>query len=127
MYVFEDWLSKKLCVDNKDAIIVYGDNLNHRGASGQAIIRDEVNTLSLPTRRIPAMSEDSFFSDRKDEIKAVTESLDRIRDLHKQGITIILPVSIVGSGLAKLISKSPKIYKLIKDFYLEAGKRNKNE
>ena len=122
MYKFEDWISKKLCVENRDAIIVFEDNLLARGTANQAIIRDEPNAFGLPTKRIQSLTHDSYFSDREDEIKAVVKALNKLRQLNKTGKTIIMPVDMTGSVLSKLNVKSPKICKIIDDFYKETKK-----
>lgn len=122
MFVIKDWLNVDLCKENPDAIIVYGDNLLRRGKAGQAIIRDEKNSFGIPTKRLPSMNDNAFFSDRDDEVGIVLVSLNLLRKYSKDGKTVILPSNMIGSGLAKLETKSPVVYNLINDFYKEVKK-----
>jgi hypothetical protein len=124
MFLIKDWLSVELCRENPDAIVVYGDNLIHKGKVGQAIIRDEKNSFGIPTKRLPSMSDKAFFSDREDEVGVVIDSLDILKQYSNNGKTVILPSNKIGSGLAKLKTKSPVVYKLINDFYKEIEKEN---
>lgn len=124
MFLIKDWLSVELCRENPDAIVVYGDNLIHKGKAGQAIIRDEKNSFGIPTKRLPSMSDKAFFSDREDEVGVVIDSLDVLKQYSNSGKTVILPSNKIGSGLAKLKTKSPVVYKLINDFYKEIEKEN---
>ena len=108
---FEKRFSIDLCNKNPDKIFVFGDNLIGKGKGGQAIIRDCPNAFGIPTKRLPSMDENSFFSDKEDEEKIV---LSRLRELYKlmfSGKEIILPIDGLGTGLADMENKSPKIFK----------------
>ena len=105
------------CKANPSTIYVFGDNLIKKGKAGQAIIRDESNAFGIPTKRLPSMSKQAFFSDKIDEIKAVQVRLDKLSELGKQGVKIVLPSNKIGSGLAKLWEKSPKIASMIDKLY----------
>jgi len=124
MFKFVNKLSCTLCKNNSNALVVFGDNLVCRGKAGQAIIRDEPNVFGIPTKRIPSMKHGSFFSDREDEYNLVKAKLIYLREQHKQGKIIILPVNMIGTGLANLENNSPKIFELIKSFY-EFAYKNK--
>lgn len=117
MFRFEEILDSKLCQNNPEAIIVFGDNLIGKGKKGQAIIRDCSNSYGVPTKRLPSMKEGSFFSDQKSEYNLVKERLSNLWKEHKAGNVIILPTNKIGSGLADLQNKSPKIFKMIESFY----------
>lgn len=122
MFKFESTLNIKLCKDNPEAIIVFGDNLIKRGKAGQAQIRDCPNAFGVPTKRLPSMAENAFFSDKEDEIKIVKSLLANLIEQHKNGKLIILPSNPIGSGLALLAVKSPKIQTLVDEFYVYAKK-----
>jgi hypothetical protein len=123
MFLFVELLSEKLCRENPDNIYVFGDNLIHIGKGGQAIIRDEPNAFGVPTKRLPSMSGDSFFSDLYEEYIEVRRKLIDLWNLHLQGFTIVLPTEKIGSGLARLWETSPTIGSMIDKFY-EAAKRS---
>jgi hypothetical protein len=93
-------------------LVVFGDNLLGTGKGGQAIIRDEPNAFGIPTKRAPRRTEDAYFSDKPDEIKAVNEALDKLR-----GKEFFLPEAGVGTGLAQLQERSPQIAKILNDFF----------
>ena len=120
MFKFEDTLNIKLCNDNPEAIVVFGDNLIKKGKAGQAQIRECPNAYGIPTKRLPSMAENAFFSDKEDEIEIVSHLLYNLIEQHKNGKLIILPSSHIGSGLALLAVKSPKIQSLVDEFYYYA-------
>ena len=117
MFRFEEILTVELCKNNPNSIIVFGDNLIRKGKKGQATIRDCGNSYGVPTKRLPSMQDGSFFSDLESEYNLVKERLFNLWMKHKEGKEIILPVNKIGSGLADLQNKSPKIYKMIESFY----------
>lgn len=120
MFKFCKNLNTKLCRNNSRALIVFGDNLIGKGKAGQAIIRDEPNAFGVPTKRLPSMNNEAFFSDKQDEYDIVKSKLIYLWNEHQKGKLIILPEDQVGSGLAKLEQKSPKINELICRFYASA-------
>jgi len=110
-----DTYSEQLCKENKGMIFVFGDNLESYGKGGQAVIRDCDNAFGIPTKRKPSMNEDAFFSDQDDEEKIV---LKKLRELYKEmlkGKIIVFPKNGLGTGLAKMNEKSPKIFMMMND------------
>ena len=120
MFKFVDTLSSELCKKNPSYFFVFGDNLIRKGKKGQAIIREEPNSYGIPTKRLPSMDKSAFFSDKEDEYLVVKDNLIELWNLHLQNKTIVLPENPVGSGLANLKNKSPKINSLIKRFWNSA-------
>lgn len=110
--------SVELCKANPNKIYVFGDNLIGRGKKGQATIRDCKNSHGVPTKRLPAMTEEAFFADRKDEREAVLYSLRMLYRLSKHYI-IVFPKAGLGTGLAQMGTKSPEIFKLMKSVLKE--------
>ena len=47
--------------DNRNYL--FGDNMIGKGMAGQAIIRGLPNAFGIPTKNLPAMTEQSFFTD----------------------------------------------------------------
>lgn len=103
-------LNPQMCKANPDTLIVFGDNLIQKGKRGQACIRDEPNSYGIPTKRLPSMAKGSFFSDKAEEIQAVKDKIQTLKQSNKR---IILPKNKIGSGLAKLKTYSPQIAQLI--------------
>lgn len=127
MFLFTQILSQKLCSDNPDSFVVFGDNLINKGRAGQAIIRYEPNSIGVPTKKLPSMNANAFFSDSNLEYKKVSVVLEKLKKLDVAGKTIILPSEMFGSGLAQVSIRAPKIWKLIQDFYEHAKKQTKEK
>lgn len=123
MFEFAKILTPQLCRASADKIFVFGDNLVSKGKAGQAIIRDEPNAFGVPTKRLPSMSNDSFFSDQDEEYSLVRERLIELWILSAKGRQIVLPEREIGSGLAQLETRSPRIWAMIQDFYQAARQK----
>jgi len=117
MFLFKDFITKDICRKHKDFLYVFGDNMAGYGLGGQAIIRNEPNSYGIVTKWEPTMSPAAFFSDTDNEIAKVKRTLDELDELNEKGKIIILPLNPVGSGYAKLDKYSPKVYKLICDWW----------
>lgn len=102
--------SVALLREEPDKVFVFGDNLVRAGRGGQAVIRCEPNAFGVPTKRLPSMREDAFFGDRDDERAAVLDSLRRLYALGR-GCVIVFPAAGLGTGLAQMPSRSPRLYK----------------
>ncbi len=120
MFKSVKFYNEEFCLKNKDALIVFGDNLIRKGKAGQAAIRDCKNAYGIPTKRLPSMNPDAFFSDQLEEINIVQEHLNYLLKEHKNGRVIYLPTDGIGTGLARLSSKSPKINEMIQSFFKKA-------
>lgn len=125
MFQFTTTLSSELCRANPKKWYVFGDNLIQKGKAGQAVIRDEPNAIGVPTKRLPSMAANAFFSDKEDEYVAVRKQLLYLWEKHKSGEVVVLPEQKIGSGLAKLWEFSPKIAKMVDNFYQAAQLSNK--
>ena len=101
------------CNNNPDKIYVFGDNLIHKGKGGQAITCDCPNAIGIPTKRLPSMDSDSFFNDEFDEYEAVKSAIEKLIILKhtRQDTTFVFPEDGLGTGLAKMNIKSPKLFK----------------
>ena len=111
-------MKTEICKDNytssllrlsPDKIFVYGDNMKSFGKGGQAIIRDEPNAYGVPTKRYPSKDDWAYFSDKEDEKQAVLISLRKLYVLAQRH-TIVFPESGIGTGLARMQEKSPKLF-----------------
>jgi len=93
--------------NNPNKIFVFGDNLARTGKAGQAVIRDNPNTIGIPTKISPSKY---FSDDNYDEaVKAIDEALALIEDARGKGKVVVLPEDGIGTGLAKLDEKAPRI------------------
>lgn len=114
----------------REVLYLFGDNLAEVGMGGQAAeMRGEPNALGIPTKRTPAMDEASFFTD--DDFDWVKNKYDSIfkgirhRDAscNRTGYSVlVIPADGLGTGLAELPVRAPKIYAylLLKISELEA-------
>jgi hypothetical protein len=102
--------------ENLDTIFIFGDNLQEKGFGGQAReMRGEPNAIGIPTKNAPDLRESSFFSDQDlDRVKGfIDAAFDRINHKLKQGYKVVIPTDGVGTGLAQLPTRAPKIHDYI--------------
>nr|WBF70815.1 hypothetical protein [Megavirus caiporensis] len=100
---------------NPHALFVYGDNDVHIGKGGQAIIRDCVNAIGLPTKKYPNNHSTSFYTDLEchDNVKKIDNAINNIINVSKKYDYVVLPRDGFGTGLAKLKEKAPETLKYI--------------
>lgn len=108
--------TRDLIQRNPNTLFVFGDNLWQVGKKGQAEeARGEPNAVGIPTKHRPAMQEDAFFTDADfDKVRPIwLRQFNRLKQHHKKGGRICWPASGVGTGLAELQKRSPKLWLLI--------------
>lgn len=110
MIEYTDNLTVDLCRANPAKVFVFGDNLAGYGTAGQACIRKEPNAFGIPTKRYPSTHEGAYFSDSPCEMEHVKKSLRQLYSVSKR-YTIVFPENGVGTGMAKMPTKSPEIFK----------------
>ena len=93
---------------NKDKYFLFGDNLQGWGKKGQAIIRDEPNAIGIPTKKKPSMEPSAFFTDK--EFDFIRPRIDAAFAKIPKGSTVYIPEAGLGTGLAKLPEKAPRIH-----------------
>lgn len=98
-----------------DTLFVFGDNMVGRGFAGQArACRGEPNAVGIPTKWYPAMDPRAFFTD--DDLPKVKSTIDarflRCVDHLRTGGIVACPPEI-GTGLAQLPTRAPRIYTYI--------------
>jgi len=93
--------------NNPNKMFVFGDNLARTGKAGQAIIRDEPNVIGVPTKN----SARKFFSDDDYDVavEAIDEAFQKIDEARGLGKVVVLPEDGLGTGLAQLEEKAPRI------------------
>lgn len=108
-------LSVDQCNQKQDSLFVFGDNIQGWGKAGQAIIRDCKNSFGIPTKYEPSMKEQAFFSDTKEEFQIVLNAFLKLREKYISGKYeyLVFPKNGLGTGLAQLQDRSPKILALI--------------
>lgn len=117
--LYSGWLTPELCQRRDDLLFVFGDNLKRVGMGGQAIIRNEENTIGVATKRLPSMAEHAFFDEFSErDLEDVIDDLSVVWEALKMGSTVVIPVTAVGKpslGLerAELERRAPTIYNTI--------------
>jgi hypothetical protein len=96
-----------------DCLFLFGDNEARKGYGGLASqCRGEPNAVGVATKRFPSRADHAFWRD--DEIGSCCAIIDadlrRAIEHVKSGGTIICPVGGLGSGLAELPTRAPRIY-----------------
>ena len=124
MIKYMDRLQRDFIQANPDVLFVFGDNVAQVGLGGQAKeCRGEPNSVGIPTKWRPSMDDDAFFSN-DDFLVTVKYSLPRLTRIDKhleEGGMVVWPNDGIGTGMAKLSLKAPKIaefYRLTLEHWL---------
>jgi len=111
-----DRIKRSFVKANPTCLFVFGDNVKRIGMGGQAKeCRGEPNAIGIPTKWYPSMEESSFFTDScLDTVKPILDKeFDRLKRHLDNGGTVYVPTDGVGTGLAQLPTRAPKIYEYI--------------
>lgn len=108
------YISRTMVRAMADCLFVFGDNMERRGHAGQAAaMRGEPNTVGVPTKWRPERTTGAFFSDAdwdNDAVRrAVMEAFGRVEAALADGRTVVIPEAGLGSGLADLPRRAPRI------------------
>ena len=105
--------------NNRNKLFVFGDNNIKSGTGGQAVIRNEENTIGIPTKKLPNNDKNSYytdseFDDNKNNIDLAINSLLKkfMKDKYE---VLILPEYGLGTGLANLPKKAPKTFEYLEN------------
>ena len=111
------WFSMEQCENNKLSLYIFGDNMISIGTGGQAQIRYCNNSFGIPTKRLPSMTDESFFNDRDDEKECIDINISQLKSIIDSNIyeNIILPYDGLGTGLAEMDKRSPYLFKYLND------------
>ena len=119
MIIKQKFITRDDVRKNKDThIYLFGDNIVEIGLGGQAKeMRGEPNTIGIPTKWRPDMGESSFFNDKDfEELAKIIWGRFMAANFYKnQGKIIVIPEDGLGTGLAKLEEKAPKILEFINE------------
>ena len=103
--------------ENRDILFLFGDNSTRKGLGGQAKeMRGEPNSLGIVTKKFPSNEKDSFYSDEDFYVwlELFSGDMENLAEKVNSGKykTIVIPP--LGTGLAALPSKAPKIWNYLK-------------
>lgn len=117
-----NWTVYDVKEDHK-SLYIFGDNNIKKGLGGQAIIRDCVNSVGIPTKKYPNNNPESFYNDDEydNNCKNIYDSIVNIIRICKTYETIVFPKNGFGTGLADLPRKAPRtchyLEKIINDVF----------
>ncbi len=110
---YREWITRGDLRREPDKLFVFGDNVQRRGHGGQAKeMRGEPNAVGIPTKWSPTMSPSAFFKNDDTNFFIAEASVDfrRLRDFSG---TVVWPADDIGTGLAQLQRRAPRIWRLI--------------
>ena len=105
------WTREEVAND-PDNIYIFGDNLIEKGRGGQACIRGLSNAFGIPTKKLPAMHANAFFSD--EELEENKVAIDNAIAKLPKGTNWIYNPNI-GAGLAEMPTRCPRTYQYLLD------------
>lgn len=111
MIEYRKWITRQMLRDEPEKLFVFGDNMIRVGYGGQAReMRREPNAVGIPTKWSPGMNPEDFFTD-EDFTGDVKDTIEKevARLIAFQG-TIVWPSDGIGTGLAELPTRAPKIW-----------------
>ena len=116
-----DIFTEEIVKANPNKLFVFGDNILRYGKGGQAVIRDLPNTLGIVTKRAPDTNDSAYFSDAIDEMKELDWDIAKLSMLRSSKVFthIVFPSKGLGTGRAQMKSKSPMLYKMMKQKLLD--------
>jgi len=105
-------------------VYLFGDNDARKGtgeASGQAVIRDELNAHGIRTKKRPSRVKSAFYTDAEyaENIQKIDEDFNRI----PKGVTIVIPKDGLGTGRGRLKQKAPKTFAYLENKLNELKKQ----
>ena len=106
-------ITRQMLRAEPDTLFVFGDNMEHRGLGGQAKeMRGEPNAVGIPTKWSPHRSSSAYFTD-SDFLIAKPGGDDELYRLRRHPGPIVWPEDGIGTGLAELPQRAPKIWAYI--------------
>lgn len=118
--IYRKLITRKMIEENPDWLFVFGDNYHRSGYGGQAAtMRGYPNSVGIATKRYPSMTEHSFLTedDFSEWCDFSKNDLNRLLEHTKSGGIIVWPEDGIGTGLAQLSSRAPKIFNFIENFH----------
>lgn len=113
MIEYRDNITRGMLRAEPEKLFVFGDNFQHRGYGGQAEeMRGEPNAVGISTKTEPTMKPQAFLSDDMSEVWGVFCGKEVTKLLTFDG-TIVWPKAGIGTGLAQLPKRAPRIWQAI--------------
>lgn len=116
----EKFITRSMMRNEPDTLFCFGDNLEQKGFGGQAKeMRGEPNAIGIPTKRKPSNAKDAFFTDDDypEVWPIIFEKYELLRVHMQNGGDVVWPADNIGTGLAKLETRSPLIWAFLQTAY----------
>lgn len=113
---FVKWYDRADLMTNPDFLYVFGDNILRVGMGGQAYAcRGEPNAVGIPTKWAPHSGPGAFFDDEDFAriVSVIEADFNKIIRHLDNGGTVVFPADGLGTGLAELPQRAPKIHEFI--------------
>jgi hypothetical protein len=109
--------SVEKCRENPDKLYIFGDNCQHIGLGGTAVIRNEYNTYGISTKYdiIHSYSDDRILENKMN----ILQEIQTIKALSGKFYSVVLPKYGIGTGLAQLQLRAPKTFIFLCTILLE--------
>ena len=116
--IYNGYWTPKTLVENPNYLFIFGDNDLGYGKKGQAIIRDEINSIGIPTKKEPNYKKTSYYTDEeleenKNKIDNAIENIIKKINNDKIYDTVVFPNDGLGTGLADLPKLSPLTFEYL--------------
>lgn len=123
--IYRSFITRRQVQLFKNVLFVFGDNLERKGFGGQAAeMRNEPNSVGIPTKRKPSRNSDAYFSDEDfEEVKPIIKKeMFRLVQHLKNNKIVVWPEDGIGTGRANLANSSQKIWNYIEQWRLKLEK-----
>jgi len=110
--------TRELVQQNPEWRFVFGDNFEKKGLGGQArACRWEPNAIGWPTKKAPNNLPASYLTEEDYGLwlPFFTDAYAETFFALKDGRVVVFPEDGIGTGLARLPEKAPKIYNTINE------------
>lgn len=99
---------------NPDVLYAFGDNEARTGMGGQAgEMRHQPNAVGVVTKRSPSRYPSAYFGDG--DFDHVKPMIDAAFARLRAAPVVVIPLDGLGTGLAELPQRAPKIHRYILD------------
>jgi len=116
--LFQNLIERRDLTQHPDRLYLFGDNEARTGRGGQAgACRGFTNAVGVATKRVPERTDSAYWTDADyDRVIAIIDrDLAPAFDHVRQGGTVVCPASGLGTGLAELPSRAPRVFAYLRE------------
>ena len=116
--LFQNLIERRDLTQHPDRLYLFGDNEARTGRGGQAgACRGFANAVGVATKRVPERTASAYWTDADyDRVIAIIDrDLAPVFDHVRQGGTVVCPASGLGTGLAELPSRAPRVFAYLRE------------